>query len=65
MEAAITRHGTFWFFGASSVAGFIFIALFVPETKGKTEGEIQAYFNGTKEKTEKKQSLEMPLTVPS
>merc|ERR1719219_428333 len=33
MKAAITRHGTFWFFGASSVAGFIFIALFVPETK--------------------------------
>merc|ERR1719228_260022 len=56
MEKAITRHGTFWFYAACSLLGFAFIAIFVPETKGKTEEQLQAYFSRNTEKTEKEKS---------
>lgn len=37
---------TFWIFAACMVAGTLFVAIFVPETKGKSNAEIQALLNG-------------------
>lgn len=38
----------FGLYGGISLIGFIFILIFVPETKGKTEAEIRDYFAKTK-----------------
>jgi len=36
--------GVFWIYGGVSFLGFLFVIFFVPETKGKSPVEIQAYF---------------------
>ena len=36
--------GTFYLYGSLAVLGLVFTLIFVPETKGKTEEEIQMYF---------------------
>jgi len=41
----VTGAGVFWFYGCVSFLGLLFIAAFVPETKGKTEAEIQNHFS--------------------
>lgn len=38
---------TFWLYGVASVAGFVFIYEFVPETKGRSLEEIEADLRGT------------------
>lgn len=38
---AIGAAYTYWFFGVNCLIFFVFIVLFVPETKGKTFAEIQ------------------------
>ncbi len=40
----INIYGIFWLYAAVALVGFIFIALFVPETKGKSIQEIRDYF---------------------
>lgn len=40
--------GVFWIYGGISLVGFLFVIFFVPETKGKTPVEIQAYFERTR-----------------
>jgi len=47
MQILITeiRHsGTLWLYAAVTAVGFFFIMAFVPETRGKTEAEISAFF---------------------
>ena len=39
----------YWLYSAISFAGFLFIAIFVPETRGKTDQEIKQYFANRKE----------------
>ena len=39
-------HGLFFFFGVATLAGTLFVYLFVPETKGRTLSEIEDYFAG-------------------
>jgi len=41
--------GAFWMYSLISFVGFLFIAIFVPETRGKTEDQIKMYFQGKKE----------------
>ncbi|OXA56451.1 Facilitated trehalose transporter Tret1-2 [Folsomia candida] len=41
---ALGSAGCFWLFGAFCAAGFIFVAAFVPETKGRSLDEIQQEF---------------------
>lgn len=41
---AFHGYGMFWFFGAASIIGTVFIYFFVPETKGKPLAEIEDYF---------------------
>ncbi|XP_050447844.1 facilitated trehalose transporter Tret1 isoform X1 [Cataglyphis hispanica] len=42
----IGAHGTFWLFGIIVAAGFIFVILSVPETRGKSLEEIEKRFTG-------------------
>ena len=39
----------YWLYSAISFLGFLFIAIFVPETRGKTDQEIKQYFANRKE----------------
>merc|ERR1719474_1023499 len=41
--------GAFWMYSLISFVGFLFIAIFVPETRGKTEDQIKMYFQGKEE----------------
>ncbi|XP_071549837.1 trehalose transporter 1-like protein [Panulirus ornatus] len=47
LESAIGDHGVYWFFSSVCVINLIFCVTFVPETKGKTLEEINAYFGGS------------------
>ena len=42
--ATIDGEGVFWLYGSISLVGFMFILILVPETKNKSEAEIQEYF---------------------
>lgn len=44
MQLAMTPAGTFWFFAVTSLISAIVCMIVLPETKGKTPEEIQAYF---------------------
>ncbi|XP_029467728.1 solute carrier family 2, facilitated glucose transporter member 8 isoform X2 [Rhinatrema bivittatum] len=46
LMVALTSCGTFWFFSGFCVLNVIFTLLVIPETKGKTLEEIEAYFRG-------------------
>ncbi|XP_068706504.1 solute carrier family 2, facilitated glucose transporter member 8-like isoform X1 [Montipora foliosa] len=52
-----TPAGTFWFFGGLAFCACVFVAVFVPETKGKSLEEIQLYF----EKKDRKESSSEPV----
>ena len=45
--------GAFWLYSVISFVGFLFIAIFVPETRGKTDQEIKQYFADSKRVAEK------------
>ncbi|XP_043262423.1 facilitated trehalose transporter Tret1-2 homolog [Colletes gigas] len=49
MEATMGRHGVFIFFTALSLLGTLFVAFFLPETKGKTLIEIEEMFSKKKD----------------
>ena len=44
MLEAMNKHGLFMFYAVMSLVGTIFVAIFLPETQGKTLGEIEEYF---------------------
>ena len=48
----------FLIYSAISFVGFLFIAIFVPETRGKTDDEIQLYFSSPKKQLKTKSSKE-------
>ena len=49
---AVSGQIAFWIYSSVSFVGFLFIAIFVPETRGKTEDEIKLYFTSHKKVTE-------------
>lgn len=49
--------GAFWLYSVISFCGFIFIAICVPETRGKTEEQIKVYFQSKKIKKQKPPKL--------
>ena len=52
MTASIQYYGVMWLFGGCCIALSVFAFFFIPETKGKSFEEIQAYFeNRSKAKT--------------
>ena len=44
MKETMQLEGVFWLYGAFSFLGLIFIVIWVPETQGKSEAEIQEHF---------------------
>lgn len=50
LNKALNASGTFWLYAFISLAGFIFILVKLPETKGKSLEEIEKYFTQKKEK---------------
>ena len=44
MKESLKAEGVFWLYGGFSLLGFMFILIFVPETRNKSEAEIQEYF---------------------
>ncbi|XP_046640468.1 facilitated trehalose transporter Tret1-like isoform X2 [Daphnia pulicaria] len=48
IQSAITSAGAFWMFGVCCVIGSLFGLFILPETKGKTQEEIQSLFNKKK-----------------
>jgi len=48
LVAALGRGGTFWLYGAIAVAALVFFYRMVPETKGKTLEQIEAYMRSGK-----------------
>jgi len=53
LSSSWAGQGAFWMYSVISFVGFLFIAIFVPETRGKTEDQIKVYFQGKKEKAPK------------
>lgn len=49
LSSSWAGQGAFWMYSLISFVGFLFIATFVPETRGKTEDQIKVYFQGKKE----------------
>lgn len=47
-------HAIQWFFAATSVVGFFFALLFLPETHGKKLSEIEEHFKGKSERRRSK-----------
>lgn len=52
MELALHSEGVFFFYGGMAVIGTMFVYFFLPETKGKSFDEIEAYFVGKKDSKE-------------
>jgi sugar porter (SP) family MFS transporter len=48
LVAVLGRGGTFWLYGAIAVAALVFFYRMVPETKGKTLEQIEAYMRSGK-----------------
>lgn len=48
MNEQMHNYGIFFFFGAMSLVGTLFIIFFLPETKGKSLQEIEEYFGSKK-----------------
>lgn len=44
MKHGLGIHGVFWLFGGTSVIACVFLYLMLPETKGRTLGQIEDYF---------------------
>ena len=45
-DDALGQAGTFWLFASVCAVGVIFVAVFVPETKGLSLEEIEKKFDG-------------------
>ena len=56
--ALMGGEGVFWLYGGFSLAGFFFILLLVPETKDKSEAEIQEFFLSGAQKREARERRE-------
>ena len=49
---AVSGQIAFWIYSSVSFVGFLFIVIFVPETRGKTEDDIKLYFTSCKKETQ-------------
>ncbi|KAJ1526330.1 hypothetical protein ONE63_009479 [Megalurothrips usitatus] len=54
LRHAMGTDGTFWLYSALCIASCVFVAVLLPETKGKTLDEIEHYFEGEHQKAKDK-----------
>lgn len=54
LRHAMGTHGTFWLYSALCLASCVFVALLLPETKGKTLDEIESHFEGKHQRAKAK-----------
>jgi len=57
---AVSGQIAFWIYSSVSFVGFLFIAIFVPETRGKTEDEIKLYFTSRKKEMQETDKSKAP-----
>jgi sugar porter (SP) family MFS transporter len=62
---AIGKPATFWLYAVLCVAAIVFTAFFVPETKGKTLEEIEAFWRSRTEHKLKPATVLQPAEAPS
>jgi hypothetical protein len=62
---AIGKPATFWLYAGLCLAAFVFTAAFVPETRGKTLEEIEAYWRLRAERKLGPARIVMPAEAPS
>jgi hypothetical protein len=46
MIKTLGESGSFWLFGGTLAVTFVFVAVFLPETKGQSLQDIERYFQG-------------------
>ncbi|XP_059061935.1 facilitated trehalose transporter Tret1-like [Achroia grisella] len=63
MFHSIGHHGTYLFYGVSTLIGTTFLFFCLPETKGKTLLQIEEYFRGNKTEKVKDDFKKNPLLV--
>src|SRR5919197_1298352 len=61
----IGKPATFWLYAALCAAAIVFTAFFVPETKGKTLEEIEAYWRGRALRGSEPASVLHPANAPA
>ena len=59
LMSAVSGQVSFWIYASISFVGFIFIAIFVPETRGKTDEEIKKFFVKNKQNFDKSKATEL------
>ncbi|XP_067006167.2 facilitated trehalose transporter Tret1 [Anabrus simplex] len=65
MLGGLTLYGTFWFYGAVSFLGCIFLYLLLPETEGRTLHEIEQHFSGAHDLLNEKKVIHVaPADIP-
>ncbi|KAG8244330.1 hypothetical protein J6590_026169 [Homalodisca vitripennis] len=60
VEPIVGNTAAFVFFGISALVGTIFLALFLPETHGKTLQDIEDYFRGSKKSNKSSSEVTTP-----
>jgi len=61
MLESLNKHGVFFFYGAMALLGTIFVAIWLPETQGKTLGEIEDLFRGKRKRNKEAEGDEEGL----
>ncbi|KAK6174956.1 hypothetical protein SNE40_013507 [Patella caerulea] len=59
MTENITKYGTFWLFSGVCILGFIFVLIFIPETRDKTLEEVEQLFMSTSVRAQKQTEMEI------
>ncbi|KAK6174955.1 hypothetical protein SNE40_013506 [Patella caerulea] len=59
MTETLTKYGTFWLLSGICVLAFIFIIIFVPETRDKTLEEVEQLFMSTSVRAQKQTEMEI------
>jgi hypothetical protein len=62
---AVGKPATFWLYAALCAAAIVFTAFYVPETKGKTLEEIEAYWRSRALRGSKAASVLRPAEAPA
>lgn len=59
MVETMGDYGVFGFYGSMALLGTIFVAIFLPETKGKTLQEIEDYFRNGKSRSRQPEKIDL------